>query len=84
MDLSPFWMFFSPGTQMAPFKHQYSENQLIQNKYLQFSSHHPLNRKMSVVKTLFNGASFLSTSLGEQSIEERHIAQALKGKGYPT
>ena len=53
------------------------------DKYL-FSSHHPLNHKMSVVKTLFNRASLLSTSLVEQSIEESHIVQALKGNGYPT
>ena len=39
---------------------------------------------MSVVKTLFNRASLLSTSLVEQSIEESHIVQALKWNGYPT
>ena len=54
------------------------------DKYLQFSSHHPLNHKMSVVKTLFSHASLLSTSLLEQSVEESRIVQALKGNGYPT
>ena len=39
---------------------------------------------MSVVKTLFNRACLLSTSLVEQSIEESHIVQALKRNGYPT
>ena len=39
---------------------------------------------MSVVRTLFNHASLLSTSLVEQSIEESHIVQALKENGYPT
>ena len=49
------------------------------DKYLQFFSHNPLNHKMSVVKILFNCASLV-----EQSIEESHIVQALKGNGYPT
>ena len=39
---------------------------------------------MSVVKTLFNGASLPSTSLVEQSIEEKHIVQVLKRNKYPT
>ena len=47
------------------------------DKYLQFSSHHPLNHKMSVIKTLFNRASLLYTSLVEQSIEESHIVQGM-------
>ena len=52
------------------------------DQYLQFSSHHPLAHKRSVVRTLFSRASSLSSSLVQRSLEEKHIFNALRTNGY--
>ena len=54
------------------------------DKYLHFSSHHPLSHKIAVIKILFTRASSLSSSLVERSTEETHVTQALRMNGYPT
>ena len=41
------------------------------NKYLDFSSHHPLQHKISVIKTLFTRACNLLSSLVEQKREDQ-------------
>ena len=53
------------------------------DKYLDFSSHHPLSHKLSVVKTLFNRARSISSTPSNTSTEESHITNALVKNGYP-
>ena len=53
------------------------------NKYLDFSSHHPLQHKVSVIRTLFTRARTLSSSLVEQKEEELVVSRALRLNGYP-
>ena len=53
-------------------------------RYLQYSSHHPVNQKVSVVRTLFSRAISI-TSTNEKKIEEFHqIAKTLKNNGFPS
>ena len=53
------------------------------NKYLDFTSHHPLEQKISVIKSLFTRARTLSSSLVEQKREEIIVNQDLRLNGYP-
>ena len=53
------------------------------DQYLQFSSHHPLAHKRSVVRTLFSRTSSLLSSLVQHSLEEKYIFDALRTNGYP-
>ena len=50
---------------------------------LYFSSHHPLQHKISVINTLFTRACNLLSSLVEQKREETVVSQDLKLNGYP-
>ena len=52
------------------------------NKHLEFTSHHPLQHKVSVVRTLFARASILSSSLLQQRAEELVVSKALRPNGY--
>ena len=53
------------------------------DRYLDFSSRHPVQHKVSVIRTLFHRASTLSSSLIQRTKEEVHIKTALKKNGYP-
>ena len=53
------------------------------DKYLDFSSHHPLQHKISVIHTLFNRACTMSSSLVCLKTEELVVNQALRLNGYP-
>ena len=53
------------------------------NKYLDFSSHHPLAHKIAVVRTLYTRAQALSSSVVSRTQEERTISQALAVNRYP-
>ena len=53
------------------------------NKYLDFSSHHPLAHKIAVVRTLYTRAQALSSSVVSRTQEERTISQALAMNRYP-
>ena len=50
--------------------------------YLEFDSHHPLEHKLSVVRTLFNRAESLVTKLEDKANGVKHVKSALKGCGY--
>ena len=52
------------------------------DKYLDFSSHHPLQHKISVIRTLFSQASVLSSSSLVQKEEEVHVYRALQMNGF--
>ena len=52
------------------------------DRYLQYSSHHPVNQKLSVARTLFSRANRI-TSNNEKKIEELHqITITLKNNGF--
>ena len=53
------------------------------DKYLDFSSHHPIAHKASVVKTLFSRADTLSSSPTNISDEQERIYRALTTNHYP-
>ena len=54
------------------------------DRYLQYSSHHPVNQKVSVARTLFSRANSI-TSNNEKKIEEFHqITKTLKNNGFPS
>ena len=53
------------------------------NKYLDFSSHHPLAHKIAAVRTLYTRAQALSSSVVSRTQEERAISQALAMNRYP-
>ena len=51
--------------------------------YLDFSSHHPLEHKRSVVITLFSRANSLTSTMLQRMGEESHISKKLKINRYP-
>lgn len=53
------------------------------DKYLDFTSHHPLVHKQSVVTTLFERAENLCSDARSRAEEELHIRSALNMNGYP-
>ena len=52
------------------------------DQYLLFDSHHPLNQKLGVIRTLFHRAKTLASSNEERTAEEQHLRKALKQCGY--
>ena len=52
-------------------------------KYLEFSSHHPLTHRFSVIKTLYTRAKEISTTRAQRATEETHVLKALQMNGYP-
>ena len=54
------------------------------DRYLNFSSHHPLTHKKSVIASLFSHATTLSSSTLDCAKEHKHITRALRNNGYPT
>ena len=54
------------------------------DRYLQYSSHHPVNQKVSVARALFSRANRI-TSNNEKMIEEFHqITKTSKNNGFPS
>ena len=54
------------------------------DRYLQYSSHHSVNQKVSATRTLFSRANRI-TSNNEKKIEEFHqITKTLKNNGFPS
>ena len=53
------------------------------DRYLDFSSHHPLTHKMSVIKTFFSRAHSLSSSATDKQEEHKKISKALDSNNYP-
>ena len=53
------------------------------NKYLDFSSHHPLAHKIAVVRTLSSRAQALMSSAVTRTQEEHTVSKALAQNGYP-
>ena len=54
------------------------------DRYLQYSSHHPVNQKVSVARTLFSRANSIASN-NEKKIEKFHqITTTLKNNGFPS
>ena len=53
------------------------------DRYLHFSSHHPMHVKRGLVKCLFNRAKEVTSGPTDLSSEHTHIANALVNNGYP-
>ncbi|XP_072028082.1 uncharacterized protein [Amphiura filiformis] len=53
------------------------------DQYLHFTSHHPLEHKISVVNTLMDRKEKVVTEPADKAIEEGKIKHALKQCGYP-
>jgi len=53
------------------------------DQYLHFSSHHPLQHKLSVVRTLLDRSSQIVTEEEDRKQEKHYIGTALTRCGYP-
>ena len=53
------------------------------DRYLDFSSHHPLAHKIAVVRTLHTRAESINSSVLGKDEGTRHLKQALTSNGYP-
>ena len=53
------------------------------DQYLQFSSHHPLDHKLGVIRTLLDRSDSIVTEVEDKEKEEQNIRQALAACGYP-
>jgi len=53
------------------------------DQYLNFGSHHPLNHKLAVIRTLLERCYSIVTKDDDQKKEEEHVAKALSECGYP-
>ncbi|XP_072048289.1 uncharacterized protein [Amphiura filiformis] len=52
------------------------------DQYLNFDSHHPLEHKLSVIRTLFHRADFAVTDPLDREKEISHVQSALQNCGY--
>ena len=53
------------------------------NQYLNFGSHHHLQQKLGVVKTLFHWCDSIVTDPNDRNVERETIKSALCDSGYP-
>ena len=52
------------------------------DKYFHFNSHHPLQHKRSVVRTLLDRAKNIPSTDEDKKSEVQHVVDALKTNGY--
>ena len=53
------------------------------DQYLLFESHHPLEHKLSVIRTLYHRADTIITDSTDRISEKEHVNKALSKCGYP-
>jgi len=53
------------------------------DQYLNFSSHNPIEHKLSVVRTLLQRSQSLITDSHDRQLEDAHVDKALRSCGYP-
>ena len=61
----------------------YIEKNTHTDQYLDFTSHHPLQHKLSMVRTLLTRCARIVTDEDDRRLEEQHIKKALSRCGYP-
>jgi len=54
------------------------------DQYITFSSRHPLNHKLAVIRTLLERCYSIVTEADDRKKEEEHVAKALSKCGYPS
>ena len=54
------------------------------DRYLDFTSHHPLAHKVAVARTLMTRADRICTFVPDRDKEKQHIVEALNNNGYPS
>jgi len=54
------------------------------DQYLNFSSHHPAEHKLSVVRTLLERSQNLVTDSQDKTQEDAHVEEAVRACGYPS
>jgi len=52
------------------------------DQYLNFSSHHPIEHKLTVVRTLLERSQCLVTEIEDRKQEDSHVEEALRACGY--
>jgi len=53
------------------------------DQYLTFNSHHPIEHKLSVVRTLCDRSQSLISDSTDKRVEDLYIENALRDCGYP-
>ena len=56
---------------------------ILSDQYLNFSSHHPVEHKLSVIRTLLERSQYLVTVSQDKIQEDAHVEEALQVCGYP-
>ena len=54
------------------------------DQYLNFGSHHPLQHKLGVIRTLYDRCDNIVTDPKDAKLEVQHVNQALGKCGYPS
>jgi len=53
------------------------------DQYFHFTSHHPVQHKLGVIRTLLDRCEDIVTEIDDKKMEEEHIIDALTKCGYP-
>ena len=53
-------------------------------RYLSFTSHHPLNQKLSIARTLYSRANNIISDENKKIQEFHHVSDILKSNGFPS
>ena len=82
MARSHFWTLLSPGGRTDPSNYWFTGKPNT-DQYLSFQSHHPLQHKLAVIRTLLERSDSIVTEEEDRKQEEEHIRTALHTCGYP-
>ena len=84
MARSRFWTSLSPGRRTDLSNHWFTGKPHTQTmQYLSFQSHHLLQHKLAVIRTLLERSDSIVTEEEDRKQEEEHIRTALHTCGYP-
>ena len=70
-------------TENGGLKLQFYRKPTHTDQYLNFSSHHPIEHKLSVVRTLLERSLCLVTEIEDRKQEDFHVEEALRACRYP-